>query len=231
MWVGYCEQILRGSKRLCYELYTPACPENLKDTSLLGKDRAVGPEGCASTLPEEHLDSIDQTQAIPAMSSAYDHEILEAANPKHFTKLLRQLKKSTDQAISRRIQWTQELDRNAHSRNVLRNSTTELMSLLKQSYESREFHPQERLRAKGQVDRAHGRLHTAYADPTIMESPPTTVNYSSSTIDSSQTICDSGIGSSQPEFAGGDRKPQHASDSAPILSCIKMAGEVLIVFL
>ena len=127
----------------------------------------------------------------------------------NFARLFRQARRLIDEALIKRTQWTQELDRFAHSRSFLRNSTGELMSHLQHSFESQSAHPKEREKRKKRTERTQEILRETPVRRGEIDSPPTTNaptelptgDSAESSRGKAQTESDSGIGSSRPELA------------------------------
>lgn len=139
---------------------------------------------------------IQQAQIMSTIS--FPNENDEA---KHFTKLFKQSKKLTDEALIKRTQLAQEMDTLTHTMNYLKNSTAELMANLHHLFDSPSATAKEQKRSKKRAKRTQEILKEPTGRPDELISPPETIGSTDSTGEKVQTVSDSGIGSSKPESA------------------------------
>jgi hypothetical protein len=190
--------------------------ERLIPSALAGEEQYVdvgpndGAQDFAMQLNAPVASDQPQPSEVPDARAVATNVLLDATNDEettkmnkveYFAKQIRHVRKLADEVLVKRTEWAQELDRLERSRDYLRNSTAELMSLLQRTFGSHDAHPKERQRTKKRMERTEEILRESPARPGDIDSPPTTITSTDSTGEKARTQSDSGVGSSsKPEF-------------------------------
>lgn len=124
-----------------------------------------------------------------------------------FAKLFRQSRRLTDEILIKRTQWLQELDRLAHSRNFLMNSTIEMMSMVQHSFDITSSLPRDQERLRRRTERMPAILSEPRRSPGEETSTSTTPHSTDSIEANAYTTSESEVGSS----GTGDRHRQAAT--------------------